>query len=172
MKRFFSALLTSFVLVVYLLPIASTCTGNFVASKNSDVYHVSTCYYVDQIYDSNKIWFSTTDAAEKTGRRGCSKCKPKNSKNNSAPISISKSSSEKRYSYSDLKDAKAEGFTSGLARGKVDGYKVGYEEGYTQALIDNAVNNKNELNTAKTYTALCTFAATAGAGIALSKFKK
>lgn len=48
----------------------------FVASRNSDVYHVSSCSYVDRIKESNIIYFSSAEEAEASGRRGCSQCQP------------------------------------------------------------------------------------------------
>jgi len=42
--------------------------GMFVASKNSDIYHLWTCSSVDRIKDDNKIWFDTKEEAEETGR--------------------------------------------------------------------------------------------------------
>lgn len=50
--------------------------GGFVASRNSDVYHVIGCSYVNQIKESNKIYFDTAEEAEASGRHGCSRCKP------------------------------------------------------------------------------------------------
>lgn len=43
---------------------------------NSDVYHVSSCFYVDRIKESNRIWFTSAEEAEASGRRGCSHCQP------------------------------------------------------------------------------------------------
>lgn len=48
----------------------------FVASRNSDVYHISSCSYVDLIKNSNIIYFESAEAAEASGRRGCSRCNP------------------------------------------------------------------------------------------------
>ena len=51
-------------------------TTRYVASKNSDVFHHTWCSYVDQILSSNKIYFSSRQAAVNSGRRPCSRCKP------------------------------------------------------------------------------------------------
>ena len=71
-SSFFCALFLLFVL--YQGDVQST--GIFVASVNSDVFHISTCSYVDQIKESNKIWFSSAEEAIESGRRGCSRCNP------------------------------------------------------------------------------------------------
>jgi hypothetical protein len=178
MKRFFSALLTSFVLVVYLLPITSTCTGNFVASKNSDVYHVSTCHYVDQIYDSNKIWFSTTDAAEKTGRRGCSKCKPQNSKVTKSSKTSGSNSVVSSYTYA---------ANSAIYKGAFNkGHRAGYAEGYDAGVADERIkweskqknwqNEKESLKENASNTAIAsavgTFLVTSSSAVAIGKIKK
>ncbi len=49
--------------------------GMFVASKNSDIYHIWTCSSVDRIKDDNKIWFDTREEAEETGRVMAGDCK-------------------------------------------------------------------------------------------------
>lgn len=49
--------------------------GMFVASKNSDIYHLWTCPSVDRIKDDNKIWFDTREEAEETGRTMAGDCK-------------------------------------------------------------------------------------------------
>lgn len=46
----------------------------FVASSNSDVYHLWNCDYVDDIKESNLIYFKTRKEAEDSGRRQCERC--------------------------------------------------------------------------------------------------
>lgn len=48
----------------------------FVGSVNSDVYHYSSCRYVDQIYTQNLIWFSSSADARAHGYRPCMVCNP------------------------------------------------------------------------------------------------
>jgi len=48
--------------------------GMFVASKNSDIYHLWTCPSVGRIKDDNKIWFDTKEEAEETGRTMAGDC--------------------------------------------------------------------------------------------------
>lgn len=48
----------------------------YVASINSDVFHYPNCSYVNQMKESNKIWFSSRQEAIDSGRRPCSRCKP------------------------------------------------------------------------------------------------
>ncbi|TRZ78284.1 hypothetical protein D4R87_01075 [bacterium] len=49
--------------------------GMFIASKNSDIYHLWTCSSVDRIKDDNKIWFDTKEEAEETGREMANDCR-------------------------------------------------------------------------------------------------
>ena len=51
-------------------------TTQYVASKNSEVFHHTWCSYVDQILASNKIYFSSREASVNSGRRPCSRCNP------------------------------------------------------------------------------------------------
>jgi methylphosphotriester-DNA--protein-cysteine methyltransferase len=51
-------------------------SGQFVGSKNSDVYHYPSCTYAQRIKDSNKIWFSNSQDARNHGYRPCQVCHP------------------------------------------------------------------------------------------------
>lgn len=51
-------------------------TVTYVASKNSEVFHRSGCYYVDRIKPSNMIFFYSRESAINSGRRPCLSCKP------------------------------------------------------------------------------------------------
>ena len=57
-------------------PVQPIATCNYVASKNSDVFHRISCSYVQAIKPENKICFSTREEAIGSGRRPCSVCKP------------------------------------------------------------------------------------------------
>jgi curli biogenesis system outer membrane secretion channel CsgG len=57
-------------------PVQPIATCNYVASKNSDVFHHPWCSYVQAIKPENKICFSTREEAIGSGRRPCSVCKP------------------------------------------------------------------------------------------------
>jgi len=48
----------------------------YVGSKNSDVYHRLSCHYVNNILESNKVYFSSKAEAEAAGYRACKVCKP------------------------------------------------------------------------------------------------
>ena len=48
----------------------------YVGSINSDVYHRLTCFYVNAILEQNRIYFSSTQAAEQAGYRACLVCNP------------------------------------------------------------------------------------------------
>ena len=57
-------------------PVQPIATCNYIASKNSDVFHRISCSYVQAIKPENKIYFSTREEAIGSGRRPCSVCKP------------------------------------------------------------------------------------------------
>ena len=50
--------------------------GYYVGSSESDVFHLPSCRYVDQILPENKITFSTRQEAIDAGYRACLVCKP------------------------------------------------------------------------------------------------
>ena len=53
-----------------------TMIGQFVGSKNSDVYHYPNCSYAKKIKEENKIWFNSIEEATAAGYRPCKKCNP------------------------------------------------------------------------------------------------
>jgi hypothetical protein len=53
-----------------------TQTGRYVASRNSNVFHISSCRYVNQIKQANLIRFSSRNAATSSGHRPCKVCNP------------------------------------------------------------------------------------------------
>lgn len=102
-----------------------SASGSFVASKNSDVYHVSSCYYVDRIKDSNKVWYDSPEAAEAAGKRGCSKCNPGQYKAASTQTGGGSSSAwEPQYIVED-----SEEYWALWQRG----YDAGWEDGFDEA---------------------------------------
>ncbi len=48
--------------------------GKYVASKNSNKYHLPTCPGALRIKEENKIWFDTKEAAEKAGLTPAANC--------------------------------------------------------------------------------------------------
>jgi hypothetical protein len=66
-------------------PIADA-QGQFVGSKNSDIYHYPTCSHVDQIILENKIWFDTAQEASNKGYTPCLTCKPPPAVTPSTPL--------------------------------------------------------------------------------------
>ena len=48
----------------------------YAASKNSDVFHYISCFYVARIKPGNLILFKTREEAIASGRRPCKKCNP------------------------------------------------------------------------------------------------
>ena len=51
-------------------------SGEFVGSKNSDVYHYPSCSYAQRIKASNLIHFSSSQDARNHGYRPCKVCNP------------------------------------------------------------------------------------------------
>ncbi len=65
----FRVSLTMALLLVVVFVISFAAEANFVASKNSEVFHVLTCFYVERIKEENKVFFDTYQAAVDSGRR-------------------------------------------------------------------------------------------------------
>ena len=57
-------------------PQESTLEANYVASVNSNKYHILSCDYAENILESNRIYYSTADEAEDAGKFPCSVCRP------------------------------------------------------------------------------------------------
>lgn len=53
---------------------AGKSVGKYVASKNSDKYHLATCPGAQRIKEENKIWFDSKEAAEKAGLTPAANC--------------------------------------------------------------------------------------------------
>lgn len=56
------------------LPEAQKQTGQFVASKNSNKYHLPTCRFAKKIKPENQVWFSSAAEAEARGYQPCGTC--------------------------------------------------------------------------------------------------
>ena len=128
-----------FCCVLYLLPISVLAAGNgFVASRNSDVFHIISCYHVSKIYDYNKIYFDTYQEATNSGRRGCYSCNPSSWHDNSGASISSAKKDRSQYNA---------GYTAGLDAGYDEGYDYGYDrgydEGYEQGKSDTLLNDIN-----------------------------
>ncbi|MCP4687820.1 MAG: hypothetical protein GY859_07200, partial [Desulfobacterales bacterium] len=50
--------------------------GNFVANRNSDIFHVPSCKWTRMIKDENIIKFEDVDAALNQNYKPCRYCKP------------------------------------------------------------------------------------------------
>lgn len=55
---------------------SSTASASYVGSKNSDKYHLPTCYWAQQINPSNEIWFTSKSDATSHGYVPCKVCDP------------------------------------------------------------------------------------------------
>lgn len=117
-----------FLLLLLLpLPYKASAAGSFVASRNSDVFHKSSCFYVDRINSSNKIYFGSVIEALQSGRRGCYRCNPVSTSTTQSSTASSGSTQMKN----NVNEAKS--YSSGLSDGKKIGYKEGYAAAETEA---------------------------------------
>jgi hypothetical protein len=57
-------------------PTQTTAKFNYVASKNSKVFHNTNCSMVNRITPGNIIGYNTRDEAINTGKRPCKLCNP------------------------------------------------------------------------------------------------
>lgn len=57
-------------------PSIASYTGPFVGSKNSNVYHIPSCYEAQKIKPQNLVTFPNAKAAQAAGYRPCEVCKP------------------------------------------------------------------------------------------------
>lgn len=74
MKKILAGLLIG--CLVLSFGIANAGDGKFVASKNSDKYHLATCATANKIDDANKVTFNTPEEAVKAGYSPCKVCNP------------------------------------------------------------------------------------------------
>ncbi len=56
--------------------VQQTAGANFVASKNSRVFHKPDCPFAELILPENLVTYKTRDDAMKAGKRPCKRCKP------------------------------------------------------------------------------------------------
>ena len=55
---------------------SSSSSGTYIANANTGVFHYASCYHVDMMKDSNKVYYSSATAAENAGYRPCKDCNP------------------------------------------------------------------------------------------------
>ena len=55
---------------------ADPVAAEVVASKNSDVYHRTSCRHARRILPENRVRFESEAAARESGRRPCRVCRP------------------------------------------------------------------------------------------------
>jgi endonuclease YncB( thermonuclease family) len=75
LQKTIKALMFSFLLVFLFVTLVEG-QGQFVGSKNSDVYHYPSCRYAESISEENKIWFEDAQDAVNQGYRPCKVCNP------------------------------------------------------------------------------------------------
>ncbi|MGZ4908686.1 MAG: Ada metal-binding domain-containing protein [Halobacteriota archaeon] len=61
------------------IPNLALYTGPFVGSKNSNVYHIPSCYEAQKIKPQNQVTFPNAQAALAAGYRPCKVCNPETS---------------------------------------------------------------------------------------------
>lgn len=54
----------------------SSDSGAYIGNARSHIFHYASCYHVDAMKDSNKVYFSSAKAAEDAGYRPCKDCNP------------------------------------------------------------------------------------------------
>ena len=72
MKKQFVAVMLLLILVMSVV----SAELPFVASKDSEVFHLSCCPCADKIYPENRVYFNTSEEAISAGYRPCYYCKP------------------------------------------------------------------------------------------------
>lgn len=131
------------------------------ASVNSDVYHVSSCFYVDRIKESNRIWFTSAEEAEASGRRGCSHCQPEQYKSSpsqesqedpaqspqeqSQPNSSVQSTQQETPSTSAYVNSEEDTLQEEYQRGYDAGYKKGVQDGNTEGIKQAQKENEAQI---------------------------
>lgn len=144
MKKRFASCLTIVVLISFCLPLKIDAAGGYVASSESDVYHVPTCYHVEAIHDNNVIWFKTKVQAKAAGYRPCADCNPDKlgrdfyrgetyawySSNPQTQLAF-----EEEYA-AGLRQGYDKGYDAGYSAGRSSGRDTGYELGYNAGVSD------------------------------------
>jgi endonuclease YncB( thermonuclease family) len=75
LRKSVKALMFSILLVCLFITLVEG-QGQFVGSKNSDVYHYPDCPHAQNIKEENKIWFEDAQDAVNHGYRPCEVCNP------------------------------------------------------------------------------------------------
>ena len=163
MKKYALRLLAPLFALFLLLPAIPKgyATTSFVASVNSDVYHVSSCFYVDRIKESNRIWFTSAEEAEASGRRGCSHCQPEQYKSSpsqesqedpaqspqeqSQPNSSVQSTQQETPSTSAYVNSEEDTLQEEYQRGYDAGYKKGVQDGNTEGIKQAQKENEAQI---------------------------
>lgn len=89
-------------LPLILLFVLQVSAATYVASINSDVYHISSCGQAEKIKSKNLITFQSADAAEASGRHPCSFCRSKISQSRKSDAGSNSSAKQSSSSASSL----------------------------------------------------------------------
>jgi micrococcal nuclease len=71
MKRFALSLL-----VIFLLTACAFAESQYIASRNREPFHVTSCRWAEKISPSNAVYYNTREEAIKAGHRPCKVCNP------------------------------------------------------------------------------------------------
>lgn len=155
MRKIFLCFLSALLLVTPIL-----AAGQFIGSKNSDVYHLEDCPSAQRISEKNRVYFKTTLEAEKEGYRPCGKCNPDTLSSDSpdSPDSPDSSGGSSTEAPQVLANAEAAGYESG--------YSEGYDAGYAAGVAYGTQAASSSLKSGTTIWALiCVISFSAGCGI-------
>lgn len=138
LKRWIFPFVALLAFASWVIPLHSFA-ANYVASRNSDVFHKSSCFYVDRIKESNKVYFDSVDDALASGKRGCSRCNPESGYTGNKSVEKT-GSADTNTSY-----------TVGYAIGKKAGYESGYSDAQSELEVEYESKIQKERKEASTY---------------------
>lgn len=154
----FSLLIVSALLFLTVLvsevPSANAATYKFIASKNGSVFHIPSCYYVDNILKGNYVTFNSLTSALASGRKGCSYCNPlQHSIGNSSLSSGYDAGYDDGYAdgysvgeYDGFMDGCDSGYQDGFFDGKLEGESIGYDNGYEKGYNEGLDEGSSKSN--------------------------
>lgn len=131
MKRIVTIVACLFAILI--IPLRASAAGGYVASRNSRVFHIPSCYHTDKIHSDNVIFYKTLDEAKRSGRRGCYDCNPENRGTTFYTGETYMWTSENPKIQNMLEDEYKGGYIIGFSDGEESGFDDGYEEGFKDA---------------------------------------
>ncbi|MDO5563117.1 MAG: hypothetical protein Q4F74_05830 [Synergistaceae bacterium] len=74
MKKFL--LITTLLAATLFAAAAFALPGKYVASRQRDVFHLTTCQWAQKLDKNNRVWYKTRAAAIADHKVPCKTCKP------------------------------------------------------------------------------------------------